>query len=402
MGTMCEKMDNQDYSKVIRVREDSGKQLVSARDLYIGLGYDLSHYTRWIKKNIIDNSFCEENIDWCSFAINGEPSNEVFNPNPTKDYALSLDLAKKLAMMAKTEVGFHIYDYLNRNGYRNIKCNEIVEDSSAIKLSKQSNDHEIKAYFEYVLKITKQDNEFPVNLDNVWPLVYNRKREAVRALTSEGSSFIENVDYLALRNNAQGGQFSSTDYYLSTSCLEFFIARKVRPVFEVYRLVFHKATKHALELPKDYPSALRALADAEEEKLRIEEEKLKALEVAKQKELEVKERDKYINSNHHKVNFFDHCVDDDEKLYDMLEASKILMNGRKGGRNTLMNDLREMKILMWNNLPYEQYIQAGYMKVKVVKTVDKYNVEHYSKSTLVTNKGLGYLKKKLDENIIVR
>lgn len=105
--------------------------------------------------------------------------------------------------------------------------------------------------------------------------------------------------------------------------------------------------------------------------------KLEALETVKQKELEVKERDKYINSNHHKVNFFDHCVEDDEKLYDMLEASKILMNGRKGGRNTLMNDLREMKILMWNNLPYEQYIHAGYMKVKVVKTVNKYNVEHF-------------------------
>lgn len=270
MGTMCEKMDNQDYSKVIRVREDSGKQLVSARDLYIGLGYDLSHYTRWIKKNIIDNSFCEENIDWCSFAINGEPSNEVFNPNPTKDYALSLDLAKKLAMMARTEVGNRIRDYF-------IQCE-----------------------------------------------------------------------------------------------------KKLQTMVKV--------------LPRDFPSALRALADAEEEKQ-------KALETVKQKELEVKERDKYINSNHHKVNFFDHCVEDDEKLYDMLEASKILMNGRKGGRNTMMYDLREMKILMWNNLPYEQYIQAGYMKVKVVKTVDKYNVEHFSKSTLITNKGLGYLKRKLDSFI---
>ena len=32
-------------------------------------------------------------------------------------------------------------------------------------------------------------------------------------------------------------------YMLSTSCLEYFIARKVRPVFEVYRQVFHKAVK---------------------------------------------------------------------------------------------------------------------------------------------------------------
>ena len=46
-------------------------------------------------------TMCEK-MDWCSFAINGEPSNEVFNPNPTKDYSLSIDLAKKLAMMAST------------------------------------------------------------------------------------------------------------------------------------------------------------------------------------------------------------------------------------------------------------------------------------------------------------
>lgn len=391
MGTMCEKMDNHDYSKIIRVREESGKQLVSARELYIGLGYDLSHYTRWIKKNIIDNSFCEEGIDWCSFVINGEPDNETYNPNPTKDYVLSIDLAKKLAMMVRTEIGNHIYDYLNRNGYRNIKCNEIAEDSSTIKLSKQSNDHEIKAYFKYVLKITKQDNEFPVNLDNVWPLVYNRKREAVRALTNEGSSFIENVDYLAVRNNAQGGQFSSTDYYLSTSCLEFFIARKVRPVFEVYRLVFHKATKHALELPQDYLSALKALVISEEEKQ-------KALEIAKENELKVKERDKYIKSNHHKVDFYDDCVyEDDETTYDMNGTAKIVMAKYNKGRNTMMNILRICNVLMYDNLPYEKYIRSGYFTVKITKPKDKFGNTKICKSTIVTSRGVAFLKKIIDK-----
>ena len=36
-----------------------------------------------------------------------------------------------------------------------------------------------------------------------------------------------------------GGRPQNT-YMLSVPCLEFFIARKVRPVFEVYRQVFHK------------------------------------------------------------------------------------------------------------------------------------------------------------------
>lgn len=43
------------------------------------------------------------------------------------------------------------------------------------QLTKQSTDQEIKAYFEEVLRMSKDSEEFPVNLDDVWPLVYSRK-----------------------------------------------------------------------------------------------------------------------------------------------------------------------------------------------------------------------------------
>lgn len=107
---------------------------------------------------------------------------------------------------------------------------------------------EIKKYFAAILKLAKASEEFPVNLDEVWPLVYSRKQEAVRALTNENSEFVEGIDYQAVRQNAQGGQFATTDYFLSLSCMEFFIARKVRPVFEVYRKVFHRAAEYAKQL----------------------------------------------------------------------------------------------------------------------------------------------------------
>lgn len=115
-------------------------------------------------------------------------------------------------------------------------------------LSKESSESEIKAYFNAVLKLSQSDNEFPINLDEVWPLVYSRRQEAVRALTSN-EQFIENVDYQAVRKDAQqdsvncwGGN-NKIDYKLTVSCMEFFIARKVRPVFEVYRQVFHKTAQ---------------------------------------------------------------------------------------------------------------------------------------------------------------
>ncbi len=120
-----------------------------------------------------------------------------------------------------------------------------------LQLTKQSTDQEIKAYFEEVLRISRDSEEFPVNLDDVWPLVFGRKQEAVRALRND-RLFVENIDYQVLRKNAQNSEVLRKDaenqqsgrpteiYMLSVPCLEFFIARKVRPVFEVYRQVFHK------------------------------------------------------------------------------------------------------------------------------------------------------------------
>lgn len=46
------------------------------------------------------------------------------------------------------------------------------------------------------------------------------------------------------------------EYKLSVSCLEYFIVKKVRPVFEVYRKVFHKTTTMQLN-PAD-PSIVKA------------------------------------------------------------------------------------------------------------------------------------------------
>ena len=139
-------------------------------------------------------------------------------------------------------------------------------------LSKDSSESEIKAYFNAVLKLSQSNNEFPINLDEVWMLVYSEKGKAVRALKE---NFIEGVDYntfakngkteeevfaqngknpesvdyqVFLKNgeNPKGGS-PTNEYKLTVSCMEFFIARKVRPVFEVYRQVFHQSVRKVIE-----------------------------------------------------------------------------------------------------------------------------------------------------------
>lgn len=106
-------------------------------------------------------------------------------------------------------------------------------------LTKTSNPSDIERYFRGVLEFDKQNKEFSVNLDDVWQLAYERKDNAVRGLKA---NFIENVDFIVIRNNAENSSAGrpTDDYYLTSACLEYFVARKVRPVFEVYRRVFHK------------------------------------------------------------------------------------------------------------------------------------------------------------------
>lgn len=156
----------------------------------------------------------------------------------------------------------------------------LFADETAVVLTKESTEKQIKSYFEGILALSQSVNDFPVSLDDVWALAYAEKGKAVRALKA---NFIEGVDFclskMKSKNNslsqnpkrevfAQNGKnlfnenslypesleqpVSSQNaknlkggrptesYYLSIPCLEYFIARKVRPVFEVYRQVFHK------------------------------------------------------------------------------------------------------------------------------------------------------------------
>ena len=79
-------------------------ETVSARELYEALGLDKSHWSRWTKKNILNNQFAVENSDYVGFAI-------VVNGNETTDYALVIDFAKKLAMQVKTMQGEQVRQY---------------------------------------------------------------------------------------------------------------------------------------------------------------------------------------------------------------------------------------------------------------------------------------------------
>lgn len=147
-------------------------------------------------------------------------------------------------------------------------------------LTKESSESEIKAYFNAVLKLSQSDNEFPINFNEVWMLVYQDKRSAIFELKDK---FIQDVDFQTVRRKVKAsnvaGYVWADDYYLTISCMEFFIARKVRPVFEVYRQVFHKVAKH--ELSRKELALMVIQAEEEKERLVLENEQNKQLVIEK-------------------------------------------------------------------------------------------------------------------------
>jgi hypothetical protein len=136
------------------------------------------------------------------------------------------------------------------------------------------------------LELSKLDVPYPVNLDSCWMLCYSAKEKAVRALKE---NFIESVDYQFLAQNGENSKCGrpSIEYHLSVSCLEYFIARKVRPVFDVYREVFHKVNEIAPNIAKSSAADKRKIARLEAEIERLEEQ-LKWARWSERREIELK------------------------------------------------------------------------------------------------------------------
>ena len=92
---------------------------------------------------------------------------------------------------------------------------------------------------------------------------------------------------------------------------------------------------------------------------------------------------------------FANKVSDSSNLIDMGKLAKLLNDEHiKIGRNKLFQWLREQKILMKNNIPYQRYIDSGYFQVKESTFKTPYG-EKTAQTTYVTGKGQIYITEKL-------
>ncbi len=91
-------------NELIKVNFESERPTLLARELYDFLGYDKSQWARWYKKNIEDDNFFIENIDYITLDIKS-------NGNETKDFQLTIEMAKELSMLARNEKGKQARQY---------------------------------------------------------------------------------------------------------------------------------------------------------------------------------------------------------------------------------------------------------------------------------------------------
>lgn len=166
---------------------EEGKQLVSARELYLGLGLNKSQWSRWYPTNIIKNDFFNENTDWVGVRHDVE-GNEV------QDFAISLDFAKHIAMMARTEKSHEYRNYF-------IKCEKKVNQLP--RLSK-----ELQAIFALDGKQQKLESEVKDLKDNM-PLFQVDCKELQAIVRKKGIEVLGGKDKPSYKDNSIRGKVYS-------------------------------------------------------------------------------------------------------------------------------------------------------------------------------------------------
>lgn len=170
---------------------EEGKQLVSARELYLGLGLNEAVWKRWYTTNILENDYFLKNIDWVSIQHDVENSK---GGRPTMDFAISLDFAKHIAMMARTEKSHEYRNYF-------IECERKVNQLP--QLSK-----ELQAIFALDGKQQKLESEVKDLKDNM-PLFQVDCKELQAIVRKKGIEVLGGKDKPSYKDNSIRGKVYS-------------------------------------------------------------------------------------------------------------------------------------------------------------------------------------------------
>lgn len=283
-------------------------------------------------------------------------------------------------------------------------ANEIAVTTQSLdgfpQLSKEADDNLLEMYFRAILELAKiSETEFIVDFDKVWPIAYKDKRSAIHELKDK---FIKDIDYQTVRRKVQASNMAgfvySDMYLMNVPCLEYFVARRVPRVFEIYRRVFHKTVEavgaagqvdpsqlpgldEALmaimdkypNIPQTYGEALMEAGRFFNEKESLKNKVIETTARANKAEALSDNLQNIISSNEHKMLFYDNVLKVDEGMVSLDEAAKRLSAfGINVNYKAFVSFLKEIKFLIKGKSGRfslsANAIRKGYASYRVVES----------------------------------
>jgi phage anti-repressor protein len=137
-------------------------QSVKMTDLYDLLDMAKSQYSRFIKKELIDSFYFEENKDYLSVMSSNTIAGQ--RGQHRQEYHVNIDAAKKLCMVSRSKKGNEIRDYLVRLT-KQVETHGLVNHAQVLQIIKMVKIFAIYEYRQEALKRNKE-NYLSNNLDN--------------------------------------------------------------------------------------------------------------------------------------------------------------------------------------------------------------------------------------------
>lgn len=184
--------------------------------------------------------------------------------------------------------------------------------------------------------------------------------------------FEQEKDFRSILSKSTGGR-PSTDYEITLD-----MAKEISMIQRNEKGKL--ARQYFIEVEKQWNSPERIIARG-----LIESQKM--IENLNQQVIEMKP----------KAEFFDQ-VASSKTAIQMSEVAKVL-NYPNFGRNRLFEFLRNKKVLMANNIPYQKYVDCGYFRVIEQKYTKPNGDTAINIKTLVYQKGINFIKKILDKEL---
>lgn len=182
--------------------------------------------------------------------------------------------------------------------------------------------------------------------------------------------FEENVDYLGCKTFNTLAKQELQDFELSID-----MAKQICMVQKNENA--KRIRKYLIELEKAWNTPDQVMARA----LKMADKTIKSLQ------LKIDEQKPLVE--------FASQVSDSTNLIDMGKMAKLMKDQHiKIGRNRLFQWLRDCEILMYNNVPYQRYIDSGYFVVKESVYSTPSGENRTQQTTYITGKGQIYIIKK--------